>query len=307
MTNAEVRATLGATGVWIGRHLSLATAGEAKEAAAEVEALGYGSLWVSESPGGKDPFSLAMLLLGATERLPLGTGIANIWARDATATNAAAVTIADAYPRRFLLGIGVSHLPAVEKRGGAYEKPLQKMTEYLKELDAAPPHEGLRPIIKPPRLLAALRTKMLELARDRADGAHPYCVPPSHTARAREVLGDGPLLIPEQAVLLETDPARARDISRQQHVAYYLALPNYVNNLLALGFTDHDLADGGSDRLVDALVAWGSVDDIRARVQEHLDAGADHVLVQPLAEQLDFAGARSQLRELAPGLVSLQH
>jgi probable F420-dependent oxidoreductase len=275
MTNAEVRSALGATGVWIGRQLGLTPAAEAKEAAAEIEGLGYGSLWVSETPIGKDPFSLAAVLLGATERLPFGTGIANVWARDANATQAAALTLAEAYPGRFLLGIGVSHLPAVVRRGGTYEKPLQKMTSYLEQLDAVP-YEGAKPAVAPPRLLAALRTKMLGLARDHSDGAHPYFVPPAHTARAREVLGPEPLLIPEQAVLLETDPARARELGRE-HTTYYLALPNYRNNLLALGFTEDDLADGGSDRLVDAIVAWGSVEDVRTRVKEHLDAGADHV------------------------------
>jgi probable F420-dependent oxidoreductase len=297
-----MRDTLGATGVWIGRQLGLTPAAEAREAAAEIEALGYGSLWVSETPIGKDPFSLSAILLGATERLPLGTGIANVWARDANATQAAALTLAEAYPGRFLLGIGVSHMPAVAVRGGTYEKPLQKMTSYLQELDAVP-YEGAKPAVAPPRLLAALRTKMLELARDHADGAHPYFTPPSHTARAREVLGAGPLLIPEQAVLLETDPGRARAVGRE-HTSYYLALPNYRNNLLTLGFTEDDFADGGSDRLVDAVVAWGSVDDVQSRVREHLDAGADHVLLQPLAGNVDLAGAVAQLRELAPAVTS---
>ncbi|GAB3401327.1 LLM class oxidoreductase [Flindersiella endophytica] len=297
-----MRDTLGATGVWIGRQLGLTPAGEAREAAAEIEGLGYGSLWVSETPTAKDPFSLAAVLLAATERLPFGTGIANVWARDANATHGAAMALADAFPGRFLLGIGVSHLPAVARRGGTYEKPLQKMTSYLHQLDAVP-YEGAEPAAAPPRVLAALRTKMLELARDHADGAHPYFTPPEHTARAREVLGAGPLLIPEQAVLLETDPTRARELGRE-HTQYYLALPNYRNNLLALGFTEDDLANGGSDKLVDAIVAWGSVDDVRTRIRAHLDAGADHVLLQPLAGNYDLAGAVAQLRELAPAVTT---
>lgn len=304
MTNAEVRDALGSTGVWIGRQLGLTPAAEAKEATAEIEGLGYGSLWVSETPTAKDPFSLAAVLLGATSRLPFGTGIANVWARDANATHGAAMALADAFPGRFLLGIGVSHMPAVARRGGSYEKPLQKMTSYLQQLDAVP-YEGAKPAVTPPRLLAALRTKMLELARDHSDGAHPYFVPPAHTARAREVLGAEPLLIPEQAVLLETDPARARELGRE-HTKYYLALPNYRNNLLALGYTEDDLGeDGGSDRLVDAIVAWGSVEDVRARVKEHLDAGADHVLLQPLAGNYDLASVHAQLRELAPAVTTL--
>jgi probable F420-dependent oxidoreductase len=303
MTNAEVREALGSAGVWIGRQLGLVPAAESRQAAAEIEELGYGSLWVSETPIGKDPFSLSAILLAATERLPVGTGIANVWARDANATQAAAMTLAEAYPGRFLLGIGISHQPAVARRGGTYQKPLQKMVEYLDQIDAVP-YEGARPAAAPPRVLAALRPKMLDLARDRADGAHPYFVPPEHTARARSALGAEPLLIPEQAVLLETDPGRARSLGRE-HTNYYLALPNYRNNLLTLGFTEDDFADGGSDRLVDAVVAWGSVDDVQSRVREHLDAGADHVLLQPLAGNVDLAGAVAQLRELAPAVTTL--
>ncbi|WP_020575652.1 LLM class F420-dependent oxidoreductase [Actinopolymorpha alba] len=298
-TTSALKGRLGPVGVWLGA-LNSAPTTAAREAAAEVDELGYGSLWVSESPVTKDPFTASTLLLGATGRLIVGTGIANVWARDAVATNAATMTIAEAYPGRFILGLGVSHQPIVNVRGHVYERPLAKMRSYLDELDAAA-YEGPRPAEPAPRVLAALRPKMLELARDRADGAHPYFVPTSHTARAREALGPSPLLVPEQAVVVETDPDRARGIARA-YMSMYLTLPNYVNNLRTLGFADEDVEGGGSDRLVDAVVAWGDVEAIKARVDEHLAGGADHVLLQPLAPR-DGLGL-DQLRTLAPALVS---
>jgi probable F420-dependent oxidoreductase len=295
---AAVRQRLGQVGTWIAA-LNGLPAGQVREAAAEIEELGYGSLWLADTPVTKDPFSNAAILLAATDRLVLGTGIANVWGRDAAAMNAGAKTLGEAFPGRFLLGLGVSHQPAVDARGHTYERPLAKMRSYLQEMAGAA-YAAEEPAEPVPCVLAALRPKMLELARDRTDGAHPYFVPSSHTARAREILGPGPLLIPEQAVLVETDVGRARELARE-HTAYYLRLPNYVNSLRALGFTDDDVADGGSDRLVDAVVAWGSVDTVRARVKEHLDAGADHVLLQPLAPNrgLDLG----QLRDLAPALL----
>jgi probable F420-dependent oxidoreductase len=292
-----VRARLGRVGTWVSA-LSQLPAAAAREAAAEIEELGYGSVWIGESPLTKEPFTSAAILLHATRTLPVGTGIANVWSRDPATMNAAAQTLGEAFPGRFLLGLGVSHAPTVTRQGHSYERPLAKMTSYVEQMETAnyapaPPAEPV------PWVLAALRTKMLELARDRTDGVHPYFVPTSHTARAREVLGPGPLLIPEQAVLVETDPTRARELARE-HASFYLTLPNYVNNLRALGFTDEDCANGGSDRLVDAIVAWGDVDAIKARIDEHLAAGADHVVVQPLAPNraLDLG----QLRELAPAL-----
>ncbi|GAA2756792.1 TIGR03620 family F420-dependent LLM class oxidoreductase [Actinopolymorpha rutila] len=290
---------LGSVGVWSGA-LNWASAAAAREAAAEIEELGYGSLWVSEVPVAKEPFANLAVLLAATARIPMGTGIANVWARDATATRAAALTLSESFPGRFVLGLGVSHLPAVEARGGEYERPLAKMRGYLDQLEGGAPYEGTRPSDDPPVVLAALRQKMLELARDRTQGAHPYFVPPEHTARAREVLGAGPLLIPEQAVVVDTDPDRARALARE-HTANYLRLPNYTNNLRTLGFTDEDLENGGSDRLVDAIVAWGDVDAVRARVRQHLDAGADHVLLQSIAPERGLG--IDQLRELAPALL----
>ncbi|MGW7481817.1 TIGR03620 family F420-dependent LLM class oxidoreductase [Nonomuraea muscovyensis] len=287
---------IGHVGVW---HplLNTAPVGAARSAAVEIERLGYGSVWVHEGPGSGEPLVSAGLLLAATHRLAVGTGIANLWARDAMAMAAAAETLGDAFPGRFLLGVGVSHAPLVASRGHDYGRPLAAMRSYLDAMDEAAPLLSRTGV---PRLLAALRPRMLELARDRADGAHSYLVPPEHTARAREILGPGRLLIPEQAVVVATDPARARAAARA-HMAVYLTLPNYLNNLRELGYTDDDFAGGGSDRLTDALVAWGDPETVARRVRDHLDAGADHVAIQPLgAGGPDLADALTQLRALAP-------
>src|SRR5690606_28527049 len=181
------RQRLGRVGVWLGALSGVSTA-KAREAAAEIESLGYGSLWIADSPVSKEPFVHASLLLAATRNLIVGTGIANVWGRDAAATNAAALTLGEAFPGRFVLGLGVSHLPSVELRGHRYERPLAKMRSYLDELARAT-YQAYTSDEPVPTVLAALRPKMLELARDRADGAHPYFVPPAHTARAREILG----------------------------------------------------------------------------------------------------------------------
>ena len=269
------------------------------EAAAELDELGYGALWFPESRG-REAFAQAALLLSATRRIAIAPGIANIYARDAVAIAAGQRTLCEAFPGRFLLGIGVSHRPSVEGiRGHTYGPPLATMRAYLEAMDAAPyapPRDA-----DEPRVLAALGPKMLELSRDRAAGAHPYFVPVEHTQQARKVLGPGPLLAPEQAVVLERDPNRAREIARA-HTAPYLGLENYTNNLRRLGYGDDDLANGGSDRLVDAIVGWGSLNDVVARVRAHLDAGADHVCVQVLPS--DPAGMpRREWRELAEALI----
>ncbi|WP_396992700.1 TIGR03620 family F420-dependent LLM class oxidoreductase [Nonomuraea phyllanthi] len=291
---------IGRVGVWHPM-ISKAPAEEARRAAATIEELGYGSLWVNEGLGSKEPLTMSAVLLAATGRIAVGTGIANLWVRDATAMAAGRAALADAFPGRFLLGIGVSHAPMVTGRGHDYAKPLAAMRSYLDAMDHAV--QALpRPPSPAPRILAALRPRMLELSRDRADGAHTYFVPPEHTAQARHVLGRDRLLIPEQAVVLETDPARARAIART-HMAYYLKLPNYLNNLRELGFGDDDFADGGSNRLADAIVAWGDADAVTKRVQAHLDAGADHVAIQPLSpEAPDLADAVTQLTALAAPL-----
>ena len=290
---------IGRVGIW-SFGLELQPAARAQEAAAEVEALGYGALWIPEAMG-REVFTHAGLLLAATHRLVIASGIANIWARDAVTMAAAQKTLAEAYPDRFLLGIGVSHAPMVEMvRGHRYEKPLSTMRAYLDAMDAAPciaPPPATNPI----RVIGALAPKMLKLAAERTAGAHPYFVPPEHTVRAREIMGKGPLLAPEQAAVLETAPSKAREIARG-HMATYLGLPNYVNNLKRLGFSDGDIANGGSDRLVDAIVAWGDVDAVVKRVRAHHDAGADHVCIQVLDAD-PRAVPVQQWRELAAALL----
>lgn len=289
----------GHVGVWHPM-IAKAPADEGRRAAVEIEELGYGSAWVNDGWGSKDPFACAAVLLAATRRLAIGAGIASIWSRDATAMAAGEATLGDAFPGRFLMGIGVSHSPLVSMRGHDYGKPLTAMSRYLDGMDDA---RKLLPTprAQAPRLLAALRPRMLELSRNRAGGAHTYFVPPEHTVLARDILGPDRLLVPEQAVVVETDPARARQIARA-HMSSYLALPNYLNNLRTLGYSEEDFADGGSDRLTDAIVAWGSPETVAKRVGAHLDAGADHVAIQPLSPEPDLADALAQLRLLAPAL-----
>lgn len=271
---------LGRFGLWTGQ-LDVLPADGLRRAVREIEALGYGTLWVGENIG-REPIAQAGLALAATERLVVATGIANIWARDPLATVAAQFTLAEAYPDRFVLGLGASHAPLVEgNRGLRYARPLAKMREHLDAMDrVADRYRAPRPATAP-RVLAALGPRMLGLAAERADGAHTYFVPPDHTARARALLGAGKLLAVEQAVVIETDPAAARAVART-HTRRYLPLVNYTNNLRRLGFGDADLAGEGSDRLVDAIVAWGDLDAVVRRVEDHWDAGADHVCVQVL-------------------------
>jgi probable F420-dependent oxidoreductase len=241
------------------------------------------------------------VLLGATVRLRVASGIANIWARDAVAAANAARVLADAFDDRFLLGLGVSHPRQVDPRGHRYEHPVERMSAYLDEMDfdpvISPDTEGeTRPPV--PRVLAALRPRMLRLAREKAAGAHTYLVPVEHTRRAREILGPDALLIVEQKVALGAGAAeRARAA-----IGWYLDTPNYVNNLRWLGFSESDCQDGGSDALVAALVVAGDEEAIYARVQEHLDAGATQVAIQPLEENDPFG--RETLRRLAPVLRS---
>ncbi len=291
------RERLGPVGVWLGS-LRPASVPAEREAARRIEELGYGSLWSGERIGGKEAFSHQAILLASTTQMVTGTGIANVWARHPAAMEGGAATLGAGYPGRFILGIGISHAPMVDRSGQTYEKPLARMSHYLDDMDAAA-DDAPRTDVPVPRLLAALRPQMLDLARDRADGAHPYFVPPSHTPTARDALGPDRLLIPEQAVVLSTDPATARRVARE-HMELYLQLPNYVNNLRRLGYGDDDVSGGGSDRLVDAIVAWGSDADIATRIKEHIDAGADHVLLQPLG---DLDGAVRQLEALAPAVL----
>ena len=285
---------IGRIGIWTFA-LDLQPAAHAQEAAAEIEALGYGAIWIPEALG-REAFTNAAVLLAGTRRIVVATGIANIWARDAMAMAAAQKTLAEAYPDRFLLGMGVSHAPLVGMRGHDYGKPLSAMRRYLDAMDCAP-FLAAGPATPPKRVLAALAPKMLQLAAERAWGSHPYFVPPEHTAQARKLLGQGPLLAPEQAAVLETDAAKARAIART-HMSTYLGLSNYVNNLKRLGFTDDDIANGGSNRLVDAIVVWGTAEAVVKRVRAHQAAGADHVCIQVLDADPRVLPMR-QWRELA--------
>jgi probable F420-dependent oxidoreductase len=287
---------LGKVGIWSGelrRHPDTALVASCS---AELEELGYSALFIPGGAGG-DVLERCSLLLEATKTVAVAPGILNVWMHDPADVAVARARIDAEHPGRFLLGLGISHAPLVDSREpGRYRKPLTKMRSYLDELDAADP-----PVPREARFLAALGPKMLDLSRERSAGAHPYFVPVEHTAFARERLGPEPLLAPEQAVLVETDPERARSLARE-HVTRYLELPNYTNNLLRHGFTQDDLADRGSDRLVDAIVAWGDEQAVAARVRAHLDAGADHVCIQALGSQ-HGEPPREQWRRLAPALV----
>ena len=289
------REQLGRIGTWLGV-LSRAPWSDVRAAVGRIDELGYATVWLNEGAGAKDPLAHAGLILGATERLAVATGIANIWGRDATAARNAAFTLAEAHPGRFALGLGVSHRPAVEARGHEYAKPYSAMRAYVDALDAVD-YAGPAPAQPVPLVLGALRGRMLALAAERASGAHPYLVPVEHTARAREVLGPGAFLGPEVSVVVDADPETARRRARE-FARYYLRLPNYANNLLELGFAEDDVDGEGSDRLIDAVVAHGDAETVAARVREHLDAGADHVAVQPVGT--DLAGTLDELAQLAP-------
>ncbi|MDH3678545.1 MAG: LLM class F420-dependent oxidoreductase [Acidimicrobiia bacterium] len=272
---------IGQVGIWQGV-LDSHPAGRVRDVVAELENQGWPTLWIPETVS-RDPFVAAAIMLEATDRLKIATGIASIWARDAMTTSNASLTLNEAYDGRFLLGLGVSHHTLTEwVRKHDYSKPLTTMRQYLERMDASM-FKGVEPAEPPNRVLAALGPKMLALSAELADGAHPYFVPVEHTAIAREAIGPEKLLAVEQMVILEADATRAREIARK-HMGIYLGLPNYANNLIRLGFSEGDVADA-SDSVVDAIVAWGSVDDIVDRVQAHRDAGADHVCVQVLVEE----------------------
>jgi probable F420-dependent oxidoreductase len=288
---------LSGTGIWSGE-LRYGEEGEKREAAAELEQLGYTALWIPDVGG--DVFRALRDLLDATSTIVAATGILNLWMHTATEVGEGLAALDADHPDRTLLGIGVSHSLLIDQsHPGQYEKPLAVTRNYLDELDAASPTV---PVDR--RVLAALGPKMLELSRDRASGAHPYLVTPEHTQVARETLGDGPLLLPEQHVVLETDAAKARALAREG-LSVYLQLPNYVNNWRRLGFGEDDFADGGSDRLVDHVVVWGDEATIAARVQAHFDAGADHVCVQAYTGTDRTDLPRAEWRALAPALVGL--
>jgi len=297
---AQASIPLGKIGIWT-RQFEDHPAAQAQEAAAELESLGYGAIWFGEAFG-REALTHAGLLLAGTRRIAIATGIANIYARDPVAMAAGQSTLSEAYPGRFVLGLGVSHMPLVEQfRGHRYEKPIATMRAYLDGMDKAP-YRSVPPSQKPVRMLAALGPKMLALAAERTDGAHPYNTNPEHTAQARATLGAKPCLCPEQAVVIESDPSKAREIGRT-FLALYLTLPNYTNNFLRLGFSEADFQNGGSDRLIDAVIAWGDLSAIRNRVQAHHAAGADHVCVQALTAD-PKAMPLPEWRELASALLS---
>src|ERR1700719_2321499 len=290
---------LGAFGVWTFQ-LDVLPAARMQETVAELEELGYGAVWFGEAIG-REALTKAGLLLAGTKRIVIATGIANIYARDPVTMAAGQKTLFEAYVNRFLLGLGVSHVPLVEKvRGHRYDKPVPTMRAYLDAMDQAP-YQSVPPASKPPRVLAALGPLMLKLSAERADGAHPYNSSPKHTAQARELLGPGPYLCPEQAVVLETDPAKARAIARK-FLEIYLGLPNYTNNFLRLGFQQSDITTGGSDRLIDAIVAWGDLKTVVSRIQEHHSAGADHVCIQAVTDDPKTFPLR-EYRELASAIL----
>jgi len=282
------------TGIW-SAGLRYGDRAEAAEASAELDELGYSALWVPDIGG--DVFSVVESLMAATRTATIATGILNLWMHSPEETADAHRRITTAHGDRFLVGIGVSHRPLIDAgEPGRYRRPLAAMAAFLDGLDSA-----ATPLATSSRVLAALGPKMLQLGRDRAAGVHPYNVTPEHTAVAREAVGPTKLVLPEQAVAVTTDPERARKLGRD-HLATYMGLPNYTNNLRRLGFTDADFAGAGSDRLVDALVAWGDDAAIAARVRQHRDAGADHVCIQVLSDEGPFP--RQAWRELAPALTS---
>ncbi len=270
-----------------------------QEAVLELEALGYDALWSAEAFG-RDSLVQSSLLLSATSTMTIGTGVATIYARDPACTNAAWRTLSEAFPGRFILGLGSSHASFAETRGAHYRPPLSAMRDYLDQMDRAmfrAPQPGMPPL----RVVGANGPGMLRLAAERADGAHPYLTTPVHTAQARDILGPHSLLVCEQRLVLETDTDRARELIRGS-ISFNLTLPNYCRSFLRMGFSEEDLKGGGSDRMVDALGVWGDEEAVRARIREHHDAGADQVCLQVIT------GDRSQLprrewRRLAAALI----
>ena len=260
----------------------------------EVEALGYDALWHSESRH-YEAMSFGAFALSNTTKLNIGTSIANIYARDAISSASAAATLNEFSDGRYILGLGVSHVPLVENlRGHEYRKPVTSMRRYLSQMRTAGDDANQWPVT-----IAALGPKMLELSAEMTQGALPYNVTPEHTAKAASILSPDQWLVVEQKFCLESDATKARTLAREE-LARYMALPNYVNNWRRLGFTDDDFANGGSDRFMDAMVVWGDEDTIRERMREHFDAGATHVCIQPVHEAGDVNAALKMLKVMAP-------
>ena len=299
---ALTKNSLGKLGIWTFQ-LDMQPMKEAQKVAAQIEELGFGAVWVPEAVG-REPFASCGLLLSATEKLIMATGIASLHARSAMTMAAGQKTLTEAFPDRFLLGIGVSHQPAVEGfHGASYGKPYSNMVAYLDAMDRSLFFAN-GPTEPTARCLAALGPKMLKLSADRTLGAHPYFVPVEHTPIARAALGPDALLAPEQAVVFSTNAEEARAVARG-HMSTYMGLPNYTNNLRRLGWGDEDLntANGPSDKLVDAIVAWGTLETIVTRIDAHINAGANHVSVQVLPNK-DGEMPVAQWRELATALKS---
>jgi probable F420-dependent oxidoreductase len=288
---------LGKVGIWSRELRYNPDRGARAAAAAELEDLGYGAIFIPDAGG--DVLGEVEHLLAATRRIPVATGVLNIWMHDPADVASRRAGLVSRFGPRFLLGLGSSHAPLVQSAGrGPYRQPYTRMVGYLDALDAAP-----AAVPAADRMLAALGPRMLSLARDRAGAVHPYLVPPEHTALARQILGHGLVIAPEQAVMLEADRQRGQDLARA-FVFDYLSLPNYVRNLRRLGFGDDDFTGHGSDRLVDALVAHGDEEAIAARIRAHHDAGADHVCIYVIGGR-DETLALDAWRRLAPALTSV--
>ncbi|MCJ0906426.1 LLM class F420-dependent oxidoreductase [Rhodococcus sp. ARC_M6] len=268
MTDAKQTPDLGTYGIWRG------AAGLKPDLGVAIEKLGYGTIWIGGSPHAD--LRLAEQLLDATEHITVATGIVNIWSSPAAEVAESYHRLEAKHPGRFLLGIGIGHPEAT----GDYSKPYATLVSYLDELDAAQVPDSRR-------VLAALGPKVLKLSADRAAGAHPYLTTPKHTAEAREILGPSKILAPEHKIVLETDPEKARAIGRPAVANPYLHLRNYTNNLERLGFAPEEIANDGNDRVIDALVAYGTARSIAHRLREHIAAGADHVAIQALPAEAD--------------------
>ena len=287
---------IGRLGVW--SFIDNLDAAGAAAFARQLEDWGYGALWVPEAVG-RDPFSIIAWMAAHTKKIVFCTGIANIYARDPMTMTSIRKTLGEMAPGRIVLGLGVSHQHLVQKvRGHEYSnKPVSTMRTYLEGMEKAL-YMGPAPAEEPPVVLAALRSNMLKLSAEKAAGAHPYFVPPEHTAKARATMGPSAWLCPEQMVLAEQDPAKARAIARK-HMEIYLGLPNYRNNWLREGFSEAELADGGSDRFIDSMVLWGDAATVKKRLRAHFEAGATHVCLQPVHDDGDFAARDRMLAALA--------
>lgn len=289
---------IGKIGIWF--FLDAMSAAQTVEFVRKTEKLGYGAMWIPEAVG-REPFAHIGYLAAHTEKIIFATGIANIYARDPITMAAASKTVAEASGGRFLLGIGVSHRPLVTNlRGHSYDKPYSYMKEYLPKMKSAL-YRAPQPAQEVPVVLAALHPKMLQLAASETNGTHTYFVPPEHTSKARAAVGAKPWICVAQAVILESDAAKARAMARTYMKTYVPRLPNYTNNLKALGWKDEDFQNGCSDALVDAIVAWGNEQKLRDRIEAHLKAGATHVCILPIRVDNESLPDPRVMEALAPG------